>query len=336
MEIPVPQILLGLLPVLLFLGALRLLDSFKLVRPGAVVVTLAVGAATALIAAGISTALLRWTAIPLTIYTRYVSPPLEELLKALFLLYLYRANRIGFLVDGAIHGFALGAGFAVVENLWYLFDRTGGELFLWVIRGFGTATMHGGVTAVVAILFKSLSDRLGNTRPLLLLPGYAIAVGVHSLYNHFFLTPAVSTVVMLAGVPVLVTLVFARSERRTREWLGTGFDADQELLEMVTSGTLSETRIGRYLHTLQERFPGPVVADMLCYLRVYLELSIKVKGLLLMRDAGFEVTPDGEVRGQLEELRYLEHSVGTTGMMSLHPFLQRGGRDLWQLSMLAD
>jgi hypothetical protein len=279
-------------------------------------------------------AFLRWTGVSPTAYARFVAPPIEEALKAAFLLFLFRSHRIGFLVDGAIHGFALGAGFAVVENLWYLLDRGGGEIFLWLIRGLGTAIMHGGTTAIVAILFKSLSERLERLSSFLALPGYLIAVVVHSVYNHFFLAPTVSTIIILVVVPALVGVVFAISERRTRQWLGVGFDADQELLEMVTTGVLSETRIGHYLHTLQERFPGPVVADMLCYLRVYLELSIKVKGLLLMRDAGFEVTPDGETRAELEELRYLERSVGPTGMMSLHPFLRRGSRDLWQLSML--
>jgi RsiW-degrading membrane proteinase PrsW (M82 family) len=334
MAIPFLEILFGLFPVLLFLGALFFLDSFKLVRAGAIALTLAVGAGSAVAAGLISTALLQRTGIPLATYTRFVAPPLEELLKAGFLLYLFRTHRIGFLVDGAIHGFALGAGFAVVENLWYLFDRGGGAVFLWLIRGVGTAIMHGGTTAIVAILFKSLADRFGSTSPLLLFPGYVIAVAVHSVYNHFFLAPTASAAIMLGIMPVLVVFVFANSERRTRRWLGGGFDADQELLEMLMTGVLSETRIGRYLHTLQERFPGPVVADMLCYLRVYLELSIKVKGLLLMRDAGFEVTPDAEAKAQLEELRYLERSVGKTGMLSLAPFMQRGSRDLWQLTML--
>lgn len=334
MTIPFLEVLLGLVPVLLFLGALFFLDSFKLVRPGAIALTLAVGAGSAVVAALVSTGILQRTEIPLLTYTRFVAPPIEELLKASFLLYLFRTHRIGFLVDGAIYGFALGAGFAVVENLWYLFDRGGGAMFLWLIRGVGTAIMHGGTTAIVALLFKSLADRFGSTSPLLLFPGYVIAVVVHSVYNHFFLAPTASAAIMLGIMPVLVVFVFSNSESRTRKWLGGGFDADQELLEMLMTGVLSETRVGHYLHALQERFPGPVVADMLCYLRVYLELSIKVKGLLLMRDAGFEVAPDAEAKAQLEELRYLERSVGKTGMLSLAPFLRRGSRDLWQLTML--
>ena len=41
-------------------------------------------------------------------------------LKALIVVVLIRTHRIGFLVDAAILGFAVGTGFALVENLYYL------------------------------------------------------------------------------------------------------------------------------------------------------------------------------------------------------------------------
>ncbi|MGB2957291.1 MAG: hypothetical protein WBD30_00220, partial [Bacteroidota bacterium] len=117
-------------------------------------------------------------------------------------------------------------------------------------------------------------------------------------------------------------------------WLGVGFDTDQELLEMITSGELAGTRIGRYLQTLERKFPPAVVADMLCYLRVHLELTIQAKGVLLMRDAGFEVQTDPELKEKFEELRYLDKSIGKTGILALRPFLHSSTHDLWQLYIL--
>ena len=69
-----------------------------------------------------------------------------------------RTHKIGFMVDSAIYGFAVGAGFAFVENIYYLQSLENANLFLWIIRGFGTAVMHGGTTAVFAILSKTLTD----------------------------------------------------------------------------------------------------------------------------------------------------------------------------------
>jgi RsiW-degrading membrane proteinase PrsW (M82 family) len=329
-----PHLLLALLPVLAFLAALVSLDSYKLVRLRDVLWTIVLGAVSAVAAFWVNSWLVWWLDTPWRLYVRYVSPFPEEILKTGFLLVLFARNRIGFMVDAAILGFAVGAGFATAENVFYLWLRPDADLSFWIIRGFGTAMMHGGVTAIAGILTQSYLER--RTLPLLVagLPGLLAAVIVHSLFNHFLLDPRVMTALILIVFPLLIVLVFRESERRTRQWLGIGFDSDQALLEMVTTGVLGENRIGAYLHSLQGRFPGEVVADMLCYLRLHLELSVQAKGLLLMRDAGFSIPPDPATRTQFDELQYLEKSIGPTGKLALHPFLHTRARDLWQITML--
>jgi RsiW-degrading membrane proteinase PrsW (M82 family) len=76
----------------------------------------------------------------------YVAPIVEELLKALVIVWLIHANRIGFLVDAAIFGFAVGTGFALVENVYFLEIAKDAGIGTWIVRGFGTAIMHGGAT----------------------------------------------------------------------------------------------------------------------------------------------------------------------------------------------
>ena len=48
---------------------------------------------------------------------------------------------------------------------------------------------------------------------------------------------------------------------------------------MLTTGEISESRIGLYLTSLQSRFPGTVVVDMFCYLRLHTELALRAKGI---------------------------------------------------------
>jgi hypothetical protein len=115
---------LALLPVASFLAVLVLLDSYKLVRLRAVVGVVLAGMLVAGVAYAVNGALL--PDIKFATYTRYVAPPVEEALKALVIAALIRAHRIGFLVDGAIFGFAVGTGFAMVENLDYLAIEAGG------------------------------------------------------------------------------------------------------------------------------------------------------------------------------------------------------------------
>jgi RsiW-degrading membrane proteinase PrsW (M82 family) len=334
--IPVVEILVSLVPVLVFLGVLRFLDSYKLVRVRSLLVSIVVGCAVAGVASVVNGHAMEFLHVEHRDYSLYIAPVIEEVLKAAFVIFLISSKRVGFMVDGAIQGFAIGAGFAATENLFYLFTLPPTSMFLWLIRGLGTAMMHGATTAIVGIISKSLSDRFSASNPLVYVPGLVLAILVHAMFNHFFIPALIETVVILVVLPLLMLFVFDRSERATRHWLGVGFDTDRELLEMLTTGNLSESRIGIYLHSLQDRFRGEILADMLCLLRMYLELSISAKGLLLMREAGFEVKSDPEIREKFAELRFLEKSIGRTGKVALLPFLHTSTRDLWQLNLLGD
>jgi RsiW-degrading membrane proteinase PrsW (M82 family) len=330
------NVAVALVPVLLFLGLLVFLDSFKLVSLRSVLVALVAGALAALAGTQANGWLLDASGLPTHAFSRYVAPLVEEALKALWIVFLLRRGRVGFLVDAAILGFAVGAGFALVENVEYLRALAEPRVLLWLARGFGTAILHGATTAVFALLAKMLMDHHPGRPTLALVPGLLAAACVHSLYNHFLVSPLLAAGVILVGLPLLVVAVFERSERATREWLGVGLDSDLELLESIASGQALQTRLGEYLRSLKVRFPGEAVADMLCLLRIQVELAIRAKGLLLAREAGLEAPVGDDVRANLLELRYLEKSIGRTGLLALKPVLRQNARDLWQVYFLEE
>lgn len=326
--------LLGLLPVCCFLTALVWLDSYKLVPLRWILGTIMAGAVVAALSYPVNVAGLEWLDLGFATYTRYVAPLVEEALKALLIVLLMRRHRIGFLVDAAIFGFAAGAGFAILENLFYLQMLPDVRLGTWIVRGFGTAIMHGGATAIFAIASHALLEQHPARGWLTLLPGFVVAVTAHSIFNHFFLAPIVNTLVVLATLPLLLAVVFRQSEKSVGDWLGMGFDADAELLELINSGEFSTSNVGQYLHSLKEKFEGPVVVDLLCYLRLHTELSMRAKGLLMMREQGFMNKAGAETRAKLEELKFLESSIGATGLRAMKPFLRMSRQDLWQFYML--
>jgi len=328
------RVLLGLVPVACFLGILVALDSYKLVKLRNVLAVLAAGAAIAGASYGINGELLDRLDIDFITYTRYVAPPLEELLKAAILVALIRGHRIGFLVDAAIVGFATGTGFAMVENVLYLKIAPDAPLGAWFVRGFGTAIMHGGATAIFGVMGLAMVERAQRSGLLAFVPGFLLAVALHSAFNHFFFSPFISTVGIAIVLPVILQLVFARSEAAMGKWLGTGFDADTEMLSLINSGGLSDSPVGRYLTQLKEKFQGPVVADLVCYLRLHTELALRAKGVLMMRENGFEVPIDEPTREKFVEMTYLEKSIGPTGRRALQPMLHMSHKDLWQLYML--
>jgi RsiW-degrading membrane proteinase PrsW (M82 family) len=136
----------ALMPVLVFLGALVWFDSFKVVRPRAILVAALAGMAAAFAGYWINGFLLYELEIDYVDYARWVSPWLEEALKAALIVYLIRTRRVGMIVDAAIYGFAVGTGFALFENLYYLMMRPDTHPAVQVIRGFGTAIMSGAPT----------------------------------------------------------------------------------------------------------------------------------------------------------------------------------------------
>lgn len=326
----------SVLPVFLFLVALVAIDSYKLISLRAVLLAVGAGAAAALAAYGVTVWLRPALGMEVQPYVMYVGPVVEETLKAAYVVYLLSRNKVGFVVDAAIYGFGIGTGFAFVENLYYLRVHETATLWTWIVRGFGTAVMHGGATAILAMVARTLHNRVDAVRPHLLLPGLAVAIVLHALYNSFLVQPLMATALIMLVFPYLVFAVFQYSERDTRAWLGTGFDTDQELLRAVRAGQVSGTPAGKYLMTLRNRFEPEVIVDMMCLLRLRAELAIRAKGILMMREAGFEEEADPTIPPKLEELRYLERSIGSTGRLALHPFIHTSTRDLWQLNLLEE
>jgi RsiW-degrading membrane proteinase PrsW (M82 family) len=330
------RIVLSLTPVLVFLIALVFLDSFKLVRPDAVVRSILVGCIAAVASLILNMATVATIPMQGTTFTRYVAPVIEECCKFAFLAWLVGGGRVGFIVDTAVHGFAIGAGFALVENIYYLQTIHSSNLLLWLVRGFGTAVMHGGTMIIAGVIAKTIYDRKQKIRVSVFLPGLLVAIVVHSLFNHFVLGPLMSTAVLLIALPILVFVVFQRSEAATMQWLGTGMDSDLEVIELISTGTISSSSIGRYLESLRDRFVPTVVADMLCLLQIQAELSIRAKSLLLLKKHGVNPPPDPSLKAILDEMSYLESSIGRTGKLAMAPVLHLGHRELWQIRLLAE
>ena len=195
--------------------------------------------------------------------------------------------------------------------------------------------MHGGVMALFAVISQVLTERSMKINPLLYVPGFVVAIVFHSIYNHFpGGTPVLSMLATLLVLPPILYIVFQKSARSMHEWLEVDFDEDALLLEQINSGGFTESNIGRFLNDLKQKFPGPVVVDMLCYLRLYTELALRAKGVLMMRENGLD-TPVGErTREKFEEMHYLEKNIGKTGCLAMSPFLQMTRKDLWQLYVL--
>ena len=331
------SVVVSLLPVSVFLLLLVLFDSFKLVPTLMIVRALVAGGVAALVM------------LPVHAWLRQRHrPPIADLLTLRRAASPKRRSRrsscstrcgaakIGFLVDAAIVGFAIGAGFALVENIDYLGALGETRMLVWIVRGFGTAILHATTTAIVAIAAKSLADRFPRTRLAgRCCPGWAAAVTLHSLFNHALVSPLLAAGVLMLVLPLVVITVFGRSERMTREWVGDGLDLDVELLALVRSMHFGGTRLGRYLTELTIALPRSRrrrhVLSAAARSRAVDPRQGHADGA---RGRASKCRADPELRNRLEERAYLHRTIGPTGLLALRPLQMTNDRDDWHQYLL--
>ncbi len=332
----VVSLLAALGPVLIFLLVLVFLDTFRLVRLRRVGWAIAVGITTGLVSYVVNTSVLALLGWPVITFAVVVAPMVEEPIKGLYVGWLLHTRRAGFMIDAAILGFATGSGFAVAENIFYLHNLPDAPLFVWIIRGFGTALMHGGATAIFAISTRALMENRTNISWKVWFPGMSAAVLVHMVFNRMLTMPIPATIVILVLLPVLMTWVYRVGENRMRRWLGQGFDRDTELLALINEGQVQDTPLGKYLVSLRGSFRPDRVVDMLCLLRLQAELSIRAKGILILREHGLKPNADPDLQAKLEEVRQLELNIGKAGLLAMRPVCRWKDADRWQRHLLEE
>ena len=325
--------LIAIAPVVAFLIVLLHLDSHRLIGHHRIAWVFVTGGILALAAYVANGALLSILAVEFETYTRLLAPVVEEVMKAVAIIILFRRDRIGFQVDAAIMGFA---GFSFLENLFYLLQASEAHYAIWIVRGFGTAIMHGGCAALFAVVSQILTERHRRSNPLWYLPGLFAAVVLHAVFNHFPVSPILSTVVTLLIIPTLMFLLFERNEVTIHNFLEMDFDIHRRLLSQLQGGEFSGCETGRFLRDLERIHRSPHIGDMITYIHVHTELVLSAESVLLARERGEEVSVPDVVRDKIQLMHELEGRIGKAGMHTLNPHLKLSKHEFWLIHMFED
>ncbi len=334
--------LIAMAPVLILLLVFDRLDVFNLIPMREIGLLVLVGAALTLplivIAAG---RVPEGFPIPITAYSRYVAPVIEESIKAAPIIFLFARNRLGFKLDAAIAGFAVGAGFSMAENLWYLVTLDNTNVTDWLVRGFGTAVMHGAATALFAVISHEWSEKQAESaaahyrfQPVLFVPGLLVAMAVHSIFNHFPAQPLIAMVLMLLLAPLSLFLTLARSERATRQWLAADAAAHRQLLEDIRAGRFADSKLGDALRDHLGQFRNISADDALAYVELKTELVLRAEELILATHEGAEAAPGEAERAKFEQLAALEHRLGKAVVAAISSRTGFTRNDLYELGRL--
>lgn len=337
----IAKALIALAPVFVLLVVFDRLDAFNLISFREILFLLLVGGSLAALSFLANIRVMDGFPIGFSNYSRYVAPVIEETMKATPIIILFARNRLGFKVDAAIAGFALGAGFSMIENGWYLYLLTEANVSAWLVRGFGTAIMHGGATAIFAIITHEMTERQAESsaaayrfNPLLFVPGLLAAMAIHSFFNHFPQQPLIAMAMTLLLVPATIFLALIRNERATRQWLTTDKAAHAEMLASLRAGRFAETPRGRAVAAIADRLGEKTASDARAYVELKTELILRAEELILAAQSGAPMQPGPEDRAKFAELEALRLRLGPAVRSALNAALGFTRNDLWELSRL--
>lgn len=332
----------ALIPVLLIAVLFAWLDVFKLMSPWEMIACLLLGAVAALVAWPVSGQMLDTLPMGYSFYSRIVAPWIEEALKCAALAVLILSNRIGFKLDAVVSGFAIGAGFSIIENIFYLARFPELTTSVWLVRGLGTAIMHGTTTAILAATAHELGERSlrrqGGQRfnPLWLIPGYLLASLVHLTFNQFPGHPMEVMIVTLVVAPIVLIGIMRFGESETHQWLVEESEGHRRWLEEWRTGGFPADASGQRIAALAAR-AKPAEAELIrdyCMLKT--ELVLTAEEELLDRDRHLEEGEAARVGAAFARLEQLKRTLGKAGYAALRRQLPFSANDEWELSELRE
>lgn len=316
------MILVSVIPLLLYLLVLKSLDSFRIVHWRWLVVCMAAGCGSCLVAWAFSE-------MSATLAVPFHAPLFEEILKALVALCAMRLFRIVFFAEALCYGAAIGAGFSLVENIIYIYFSPDMLFATALFRGLGTSMLHIGCSSLFLVLW--LLAKNNSWKTVFRLWGILPCILIHALYNLHHFQPLVQMVAVVVIFLVIFLCVSNYNEKCIGKWLDQSMMNDIDLLSAIKDGTLPDTKAGQYLMSVKEQFDPYVFLDMICYVQLYLELTITGKSRMMLRESGLLDAESEDDKSQrsamLKEFYTLRGNIGKMGEIILHPIVKMTAED---------
>jgi RsiW-degrading membrane proteinase PrsW (M82 family) len=331
----------ALTPVLVLLGIFLWLDAFKLMSFGEVVLLLFAGGIGVGIASPIAGRFLDALPIGFSNYSRFVAPWIEEAIKCAIMILLFRLNRVGYKVDAVISGFAIGAGFSVVENVIYLIRFPDYGTGTWLVRGVGTAVMHGTTLAILAAIAHELAERENQEaagdfdfRLWWFLPGYLIAVALHTAFNQFPDRPLAAMLGAIIFAPIALVGIFYFGTVEAERCLVSERGEHRSQIETLRAGRWPDSAAGRKVAALAARV-GPEGAKRIRrYWELHAWLVAEAEETMIEKAEGGTQFDAAEIRATLAELTGLKRALGRSTFIALNALLPFSRNDYWEVSEL--
>lgn len=322
----------ALLPVLIYIAVVYALDHFALVSKGQLLLMVGMGVVTALACSVLFTFLDPLLPVKAT---EYLYPVLEESVKAIPLLALASRKKMVFFIDSIICGAAVGGGFSILENVFYLVYGEPMSVWTALYRGLEVALIHMGCSAIVAearmFMVRILSRRrsglsLKRSDHFVVAILFVAAPLLHILHNTLHINPLLQFFIVFGSLGGLLVWTYQYDANMIHRWLDRSLDKQVSLLQSIREGNLGDTPTGQYLMGVKDSFPPEVFFDIICYVQLNLELSVAAKARFMLKEAGLDRPLPSDEKMELlskyVEYRILEKRLGRSARMSVAPVVK--------------
>ena len=324
----------AILPVVIYIFVVYKIDNFSLISVKNLLLQVLCGMVAALVCFG----LFQLTGSILSEnQSEFFNPVLEEVIKALPLLWLATRKKIVFFIDSIICGAAVGGGFSILENIFYLLLGNGMGIGTVLFRGLEVALVHMGCSAIVAAglmlavrIIERSHSRLGLKKSDIGMSVFLLleAPVLHVFHNTFLLNPLLQFIFVFGTMGGLLMWTYYYDVDMIHRWLDKGLDKQFALLDSIKSGQLDKTQTGIFLESIKKKFPPEDFFDIICYVQLHVELSVAAKSRVMVRESGLvkdlPLTEENKelILSQYEEYKILEKRLGKLARMTIAPIVK--------------
>ena len=334
----------SLIPIIVYIIFIYKIDHFALISIKRLLLLALIGMLTALACFGL---FLLTDRVISGKSADIIHPVIEELVKSIPLLILAFRKRIAFFIDSVICGAAVGGGFSFLENIFYLVLGDSVDLSTGLFRGLEVALIHMGCSAIIAAGMMMAVRQIERKRSRTAMSWndiikttalFVAALAFHVFHNMFQFTPIMQFFWVLSVMVGMIAVVYFYDIDMTHRWLDKGLDMQINLLRSIEGGHLLNTPTGTFLESVKELFPPNVYFDIICYVRLLIELSVAAKTRFMLHEVGMDEPLEANKKelymSQFVELGELEKNIGPSAKMTIAPIVKLSPADTQALNNL--
>lgn len=264
----------------------------------------------------------------------FAAPIYEEIFKGLILFYLVRRAKYTYSVDGAIYGFAVGTGFAVVENYVYIYTNASAATQIAFQRIFLANLIHAFSSAAIGITLGISRLRTPKTRWQFSTFGLLLAIGQHVLFNTLIgregIYPVIFFLPVLPGI-LFIFYVMQHGKKQAQSWI-------KEKLGMDNRVTRGEVALVDHLaapddplYPVVERFGVETASQVekLLYLQAHIGIKSKSLDGLRGNDTIYKAV-EAEINEMCTKMKKVQSEIGAYPMLFVRGLFTDEMASVWE------